>query len=81
MPDDDVPFLGIKCVISFCILERQFRMMQPVQPVAGMGDVPVIEKIIMEQRTPYQAFFIDAKVQFFRQQQAEICHCNRMIIA
>ena len=50
--------------------------MKAVEPVGGIRRMPVIEKIVMEQRAAYQTRFIAAKVESAHQIQAEIGHSN-----
>ena len=76
MVDDDIFFHRRETYILPSVGKRLFRMVEPMEPMGRIRCVPVIEKIIMQQRTSDQTFFIAAQMQIANDKKTEIGHSD-----
>ena len=76
MVDDDIFFHRCETYILPGVGKRLFRMVEPMEPMGRIRRVPVIEKIVVQQRTADQAFFIAAQMQNANEKKTEIGHSD-----
>ena len=74
--DNDVRFGRGERKVRPGVIQGPARMVEAVELVGAVGGMPVVEKIVVEQRTAHQALFITADAQQTHQFSAEIGHCQ-----
>ena len=77
MVDDDILFHRRETYILPSVGKRLFRMVEPMEPMGRIRCVPVIEKIIMQQRPAHKLVFMPLEgFEAFCQPVAVICNGN-----
>lgn len=78
MADDKIAFDAGQSEILFGIAERYVGVAEAGKPVRGVGVVPVIEEVVMQQGSTHQRWFIHAQMEGARQKQTVESHSFTM---